>query len=83
VIIQMNYIGFVMQRFITASDNHEVILLATVQEGRIRWETFVEVPRGLQQAISVQMLETIGGLYGCQARGSVAEVEAELALVVA
>ena len=60
-----------MQRFITASDNHEVILLATVQEGRIRWETFVEVPRGLQQAISVQMLETIGGLYGCQARGLV------------
>lgn len=72
-----------MQRFITASDNHEVILLATVQDGWIRWETFVEVPPGLQRGISVQMLETIGGLCGCQARGSVAEVEAELSLVAA
>ncbi len=43
----------------------------------------MELPPGLQQAISVQMLETIGGLYGCNARGSVAEVEAELALVAA
>lgn len=79
----MNYIGFVMQRFITASDNHEVILLATVQDGWIRWETFVEVPPGLQHGISVQMLETIGGLYGYRACGSVAEVEAALALVAA
>ncbi len=34
--MQMNYVEFVMHRFITASDNHEVILLATVQDGWIR-----------------------------------------------
>jgi hypothetical protein len=79
----MNYMGLVMQRFITASDNHEVILLATVQDGWIRWETFVEVPPELQQAMSMSILETIGSLYGYEARSSVADIEAELALVAA
>lgn len=79
----MNYMGSAMKRLITASDNHEVILLATVQDGRIRWETFLEVPPGLQSVLSTMTLETVGSLYGCEARCSVAEVEAELALLAA
>jgi hypothetical protein len=51
-----------MKRFITASDSHEVILLATVQDGMIRWETFLEVPLELQSTISPEVLQDVGEL---------------------
>ena len=72
-----------MKRFITASDSHEVILLATVQDGMIRWEPFLEVPPELQSTISPEVLQDVGELYGAEARCSIAAVETELGLVAA
>lgn len=72
-----------MKQFITTSDSHEVILLATIQDDAIRWETFLEVPFGMRKAISLDVLWDVGRLYGFEARCSVADIEAEVNWVAA